>query len=160
MTNFDATDRAIVDILQNDGRLSYTKIAEQIGVSETTVRRRLAKMEEEDSVRVVAVANPFKLGISVIAIIGLQVDKSRLKEIEQVLVNVPEVRFLGITLGGFDIIFEAWFRSNEELLEFMADTLGRISGIQRSESYQIVRLSKYCYDWGTQPSARLAFFRD
>jgi Lrp/AsnC family transcriptional regulator for asnA, asnC and gidA len=159
MTKFDVIDRDIVDLLQEDGRLSNLQIASRVGVSETTVRRRLAKMVTDDSIRVVAVANPFKLGINVIAIIGLQVEKSRLREIEGALTTLPEVRFLGLTLGGYDMILEAWFTTHEGLLEFVSDTLGNIPGIQRSESFQIVRLSKYCYDWGRDSSARLAFVR-
>lgn len=157
MTNFDEIDDQIVELLQEDGRLSNSEIAKRIGTSEATIRRRLARLEKEDFIRIVAVANPFKLGFQIIAIVGLHVDRSRLREIEKTLTTFQEVRFLGVTIGGYDMIFEAWFRSNEEMLEFLSDTLGRIEGIQRSESFQILRLSKYTYDWGEEPSARLVF---
>jgi Lrp/AsnC family transcriptional regulator for asnA, asnC and gidA len=155
MTNLDEIDLKIVELLQEEGRLSHSEIARRIGVSEATVRRRLAWLEQEDIIRIVAVANPFKLGFQIIAIIGLHVERSRLREIERALITYPEVRFLGVTIGGYDMIFEAWFHTNEELLEFLSDTLGKLEGIQRSESYQILRLSKYTYDWGREPSGRL-----
>jgi Lrp/AsnC family transcriptional regulator, regulator for asnA, asnC and gidA len=155
MTNIDAIDQYIIEILQENGKLSNSEIAKRIGTSEATVRRRIAKLEDEDCIRIVAVADPFKLGINIMAIVGLHIDRSRLREIERAIIGLKEVRFLGVTIGGYDIIFEAWFTSNEAMLEFLSDTIGRIEGVQRSESYQILRLSKYTYDWGEGPSARV-----
>jgi Lrp/AsnC family transcriptional regulator for asnA, asnC and gidA len=68
---------------------------------------------------------------------------------------MPEIRFAGITLGTYDLVAEAWFRSNEELLAFLTDKLSAIPGIQRTESLQVLKMIKYAYDWGAQPSARL-----
>ena len=136
--------------------MTNTDIAKRIGVSDATIRRRLARLEEESFLRIVAVANPFKLGFNIITIIGIRVDAGRLREVEEALVAIPQVRFVGVTLGAYDLMLEAWFRTNEEMLEFLTETLGQLVGIQRSESFQIIRLSKYSYDWGQQPSARLA----
>lgn len=155
MTNLDIIDHKVIEYLQCDGTLSNAEIARRIGTSEATIRRRIARLLQEDVIRIVAVADPFKLGINIIAIVGLHIDRSRLREIEQAIISLKEVRFLGITIGGYDIIFEAWFTSNETMLEFLSDTIGRIEGVQRSESYQILRLSKYTYDWGEGPSVQV-----
>jgi hypothetical protein len=45
-------------------------------------------------------------------------------------------------------MLEAWFRSRDEMVRFMTDTLASVPGIGRSDSYQVIRLSKYTYDWG------------
>jgi Lrp/AsnC family transcriptional regulator for asnA, asnC and gidA len=87
-------------------------------------------------------------------IIGIQVEQSVIREVEQALIVMPEVRFLGITLGEYDLMLEAWFKSNDELLHFVTVTLTRIPGIKRTESFQILHLSKYTYDWGTPTAAR------
>lgn len=157
MTNIDDMDREIVRLLQEDGRISNIDIAKQVGVSEATVRRRIAKLEEDDMIRVVAVTNPFKVGSGIMALMGLQVENSRLREVERALIKLPETRFVGVMLGGYDIIIEVWFQTNEDLFEFMADTIGSIKGIQRSETFQIMRLSKYSYKWKGEPSSRLEF---
>jgi Lrp/AsnC family transcriptional regulator for asnA, asnC and gidA len=157
MTNLDELDQDIVKLLQEDGRLSNTDIAKRVGVSEATVRRRIAKLEKDDMVRVVAITNPFKVGSGIMAFMGLQVENSCLRQVERALVDLPETRFVGVMLGGYDIIIEVWFETNEDLFEFMADTIGSIDGIQRSETFQIMRLSKYCYKWKGEPAARLEF---
>jgi len=154
MTKIDEQDRRILELLQDDGTLTNTQIADQLGVSEATIRRRRAQLLENDVMRVVAVANPFRLGFTVMAIIGLQVEQSLISEIEQALIRRPEVRFLGMTLGEYDLMMEAWFKSNDALLQFVTKTLAQMEGIQRTESFQIMRLSKYTYDWGTPTAAR------
>jgi Lrp/AsnC family transcriptional regulator for asnA, asnC and gidA len=154
MSKFDEYDRRILEILQDDGTLSNIEIANVLGISEATVRRRRAQLQENDVMRVVAVANPFKLGFKVMTIIGIQVEQSKLREVERALVARPEVRFLGLTLGEYDLLLEAWFRSNEELLHFVTVVLAQMQGISRTESFQVMHLAKYTYDWGTPTAAR------
>jgi Lrp/AsnC family transcriptional regulator for asnA, asnC and gidA len=156
MTNIDTLSLNIVELLQEDGTFSNTEIAQRLGISEATVRRRRKQLVNEDVVRVVGVANPFKLGFNLMVIFGIQTDKNKLKEIEQVLANRIEVRFLGVTLGKYDLMLEAWFKSSDELLEFATETLSSIEGIINTEEFQIMRLSKYAYDWGKMPSAHQA----
>lgn len=154
MTKIDAIDHRIVELLQNDGTLTNVALADLLDVSEATVRRRRARLEEEDVIRVVAVADPFKLGFAIMAIIGIQTQRSQLADVESALKRMPQVRFLGVTLGAYDLMLEAWFRTNDDLLAFVTETLAQIEGITRTESFQIMRLSKYTYDWGTPPAAQ------
>jgi Lrp/AsnC family transcriptional regulator for asnA, asnC and gidA len=144
----DAIDRSIVELLQEDGNLPNVEIARRLEISETTVRRRRAQLHEDDVIRVVAVANPFKLGFNIVTIIGVQTQKNRLSSVEETLREMPQVRFLGVTLGAYDLMLEAWFQSTDELLRFVTVDLATIEGITRTESFQIMRLSKYTYDWG------------
>jgi Lrp/AsnC family transcriptional regulator for asnA, asnC and gidA len=148
MTKIDTLDKDIVGILQENARLTNADLAGQLGVSEATVRRRIDKLLEKDVIRIRAVADPFKLGYGVIVIIGLWVEKAYLREAEEYVCALPEARFVGVTMGSYDLIMEAWFRSREELVQFMTETLAAVPGIGRSDSYQVIRLSKYTYDWG------------
>jgi Lrp/AsnC family transcriptional regulator for asnA, asnC and gidA len=157
MTKIDEFDRKIIELLQEDGSLTNTAIAAALDTSEATVRRRRSGLQQDDVFRLVAVVDPFKIGFSIMAIIGIQVEKSRLREVERALTEMREVRFLGITLGAYDMFLEAWFQSNDELLHFVTVTLAAVGGIQRTESFQIMRLSKYTYDWGTPTAARQVF---
>lgn len=152
-TELDTLDRAILAVLQEDARLTHRAIAVRVGSSEPTVRRRLDRMLDAGLVKIVAVASPFALGYGVIAILGLQIDRAYQRQIEQALHALPEVRFVGLTIGSYDVILEVWLPSSEALLTFLSDQLGGLPGIQRAESWQVLKLSKYSYDWGAQPSA-------
>ena len=144
----DKLDKKIIEILQNDGTINYTDLASQLGVSDATARRRKLRLIDEEIIRVVAVANPFKLDFEIIAIIGISVVKNLIKQVEDAFVHMPHVRFVGVTLGRYDLMIEAWFKSGDEFLHFVTGDLSEIEGIQKTESFQIMRLSKYTYDWG------------
>jgi Lrp/AsnC family transcriptional regulator for asnA, asnC and gidA len=148
MGQVDSLDIKLVEILQENARVTNAELAGQLGVSEATVRRRIEKLLDKDVMRIRAVADPFKLGYAVIVIVGLWVEKSHLRQAEDYVCALPEARFVGVTMGSYDLMLEAWFRSQEEMVRFMTETLADVPGIGRSDSFQVIRLSKYTYDWG------------
>ena len=148
MTKIDDLDREIVRILQEDAQYTNTSLAALVGVSEATVRRRIQKLIDENVFRIRAVADPFKLGYTVIVIIGVWVEKGYLRQAEEFLCSLPVARFVGVTMGSYDIMLEAWFNSTEEMACFLTETLNATPGISKSDLFQVIRLSKYTYDWG------------
>lgn len=148
----DPLDHKIIAVLQENARLTNAEVAGHVGSSEPTVRRRVDRLLQNQVIKIVAVAPPFSLGYHVVAILGIQIDHSFLDEIQEALLAMPEIRFAGITLGSYDVVTEAWFHSNKELLAFLHERLSKIAGIQRIESLQVVKMVKYAYDWGVQPS--------
>lgn len=147
MIHLDELDHKIIAVLQENARLPNAAVAALIESSEPTVRRRVDRLLKHDIIKIVAVASPFQLGYSVVAILGLQIDHSHLDQIEQELYVRPEIRFAGVTLGTYDIVVEAWFHSNDALLSFLHERLSKIVGIQRIESLQVAKMVKYTYDW-------------
>lgn len=148
----DDLDRAIVALLQEDARVTNGAIAEQVGSSEATVRRRIDRLLDAGLMRIVAVASPFALGQKVMAILGLQIARRHQQAIEEALRPLPEVRFIGLTLGSYDMILEVWLSDTDALLDFLTDQISPLPGVQRVEAWQVLKLSKYSYDWGEQPA--------
>ncbi|MFO7171232.1 MAG: Lrp/AsnC family transcriptional regulator [Chloroflexota bacterium] len=151
----DDLDRALVALLQEDARLTNRALAARVGCSEATVRRRVDRLLDAGLIRIVAVASPFALGYRMVAILGAQIDRAYQQQIEQALHAMPEVRFVGLTLGSYDLIAEVWLPGPDALLDFLRDRLSPLPGMQRVEVWQVLKLSKYSYDWGEQPSAAL-----
>ncbi len=144
----DETDLRIIACLQASARRSNTEIALELGLSEATIRRHLSRMLDADLLRIVAVADPLKIGYPVVAIIGLQVMPSMLAEVERQLAELPEFRFIGMTSGPWDFVAEAWFPSLADLADFITQDVGAIAGIQRMETEHVLRMVRYTYDWG------------
>jgi Lrp/AsnC family transcriptional regulator, regulator for asnA, asnC and gidA len=149
----DKIDRAILAVLQEDARLPNRAIAKRVGSSEPTVRRRVDRLIAEQRIKIVAVASPFSVGYNVVAVIGVQLDRAYQARIETALHDMPEVRFVGVTVGSYDMLLEAWFSDTDGLLTFLSDQLSVLVGIQRVETWQVLKLSKNTYDWGAQPFA-------
>ncbi len=150
MISLDDLDRKIITILQQNARQTNAEVAAMVNSSEPTVRRRIDRLVAGGAIKIVAVAAPFDLGFPIVAILGLQIDHSELDSVETALAEMPEIHFAGVTLGTFDVVAEAWFQDNAELLSFLHGRLSKIPGIHRIESLQVVKMVKYAYDWGKQ----------
>jgi Lrp/AsnC family transcriptional regulator for asnA, asnC and gidA len=144
----DELDNAIISTLQKDGTLSFRESAARCSSSEATIRRCVTRFRKNDVMRIVAVADPFKLAYSVVAIINMQVDQRQIRSVKTALAQMKELRFVGVTVGSFDMVAEAWFKSSEEMLTFTSDILAQIPGIIRVEPLQIHEMVTYAYDWG------------
>lgn len=146
--NLDPLNEAIIRALQEDANRTNAAIAMEVGSTESTVRRRREALLKNGVVRITAVVDPLRVGYQVMALIGLQVDGRKLHQAEAALMGMSELRFVGLTLGRYDILTEAWFMSTEDLLDFVTQKLNKVPGVLRSETLQIAKLVKYGYDWG------------
>ncbi|UOY02677.1 Lrp/AsnC family transcriptional regulator [Blastococcus sp. PRF04-17] len=143
----DDTDREILRLLQVDGRMSNTEVARRLGVTETTVRKRLAALIESDLVEIVAVPTPRLAGLTVSAIIGISVQLRALREVADALTQRPEVRYCGLSAGRYDLILEAFFADQEHVVRFATEVLGPMDGITDVETSLILKIEKFSYEW-------------
>lgn len=143
----DALDYRILSLLQEDGRASYTALAEELGVTESTVRKRLGRLLEEGVVRVVGVLNPSRLGRETAAMVGIRVDGDRGEEVAQFLATLPQVRSLVMCAGLYDLIAQVVVTSQEELFHFLTRTLREVPGVRGSDTSLILRVYKDAAFW-------------
>jgi Lrp/AsnC family transcriptional regulator for asnA, asnC and gidA len=147
----DEVDRQILLHLQRDGRLTNSEIGRRLGLAEGTIRRRIDRMLAEGVVHIAAVANPFKIGLPIVVLIGIEVDPPRMAEAAGRLVEMPQVRYVGYSTGTYDIIVEALFPSNQALLHFLTDELAKIRGIRKTETSLQLDVLKRSYEWQIPP---------
>ena len=143
----DATDRNIIRVLQSNGRTSNTEIGRALGLTETTIRKRIARLLDDGLVNIVAVPTPRAVGMTTSAIIGVSVQLGNLDMVSQELSSCSEVRYLGLSTGRYDIILEAFFNDTEHLLTFVSDKLGALPEVSSVETSIILRVDKFSYEW-------------
>ena len=143
----DEVDREIIRLLQRDGRTSNTDIARALEVTETTIRKRIARLIDEDLVNVVAVPTPRAVGMTLSAIIGISVQLPSLQAVSERLTSYQEVRYVGVATGRYDIIVEAFFNDQEHLLQFVSSKLGALEGVTGAETSLILKVAKFSYEW-------------
>ena len=143
-------DKRIIEHLQADGRRPFTQIAAELGVSETTVRARTNRLIERGILQVVGVTDPLKLGFHQMAMIGIRCESSKLIEVAEHLADMPEVDYVVITAGSYDLLIETVCEDNEALLTFLADRLRAIDGVRETETFVYLRLVKQTYQYGTR----------
>jgi Lrp/AsnC family transcriptional regulator for asnA, asnC and gidA len=135
----DPLDVGIIRSLQADGRVAYSEMAKQFHVAEGTVRKRVT--------RLLGVANPFRVGMDVVAIIGLNVARQKMAQARAHLQRLEPVRYIAITTGTFDYIVEVVLPSNQDLLRFLVSDLARVPGLDRTETSLVLEIPKQSYDW-------------
>lgn len=141
-------DVDIIRCLQQDARMSFAGIAARLRVPESTVRDRVKRLNREQVVQFAALTNPLRLGYQIWALIDIQTEPGRTRSIGQQIAKVPEVYWVGITTGPHDLHVGAVFRSNKELLDFVAGSLPKIRGLVRTSTVSILELIKHRWDVG------------
>ena len=145
----DDLGKAIIEQLQEDGRRPYTKIAQAVGLSEAAVRSRVQQMVDDGTLQIVAVTDPLRLGFRRMAMIGLKVDGD-LRRVAEKLAGIPEIDYLVMTAGSFDLLCEVVCEDDDALLALVNDKIRSVPGVRETESFIYLKLSKQTYTWGTR----------
>jgi Lrp/AsnC family transcriptional regulator for asnA, asnC and gidA len=139
-------DRAIFEELQRDGRVPFTALGEKLGISEAQVRRRVKKLTDADVLSIVPIANPRFLGIDQLALLGLVVRGPDLAEISGQLLTMPQVNFVVLTSGEFNLLAEVGCASSDELYRLLVG-LRRMRGIESTETFVYLNVLQQKYQW-------------
>ena len=143
-------DKRIIEHLQEDGRRPFTQIAADLGVSEAAVRARTNRHVDRGILQVVGVTDPLKLGFQQMAMIGIRCEADHLMDVARRCAEMPEVDYVVITAGSYDLLIETVCEDNDALLTFLADRLRAIDGVRETETFVYLRLVKQTYQYGTR----------
>ncbi|MDQ6935303.1 MAG: Lrp/AsnC family transcriptional regulator [Actinomycetota bacterium] len=148
-TQLDDVAKAIIEQLQEDGRRSYSAIGKAVGLSEAAVRQRVQKLVDSGVMQVVAVTDPLELGFARQAMIGVRVT-GELEPVADALAELPEVDYVVITAGSYDILAEVVCESDAQLLELLSTRIRLIDGVVGTETFVYLKLRKQTYSWGAR----------
>jgi len=142
-------DKQILEHLQTDGRRPFTQIASELGVSEAAVRARTNRLIERGVLQIVGVTDPLKLGYDQMAMVGVRCRGDQLVEAAEAIGRLPEVIYVVITAGAFDLMVETVCEDNEALLRFLSEKLRKVPGVESTETFVYLRIVKQTYQWGS-----------
>jgi len=137
---FDELDLRILDRLQADGRKPFTQIAQELGVSEGTVRSRVGRLTRRRMVKFVADVDPNELGL-VYVYAGLRVQGPALKRAVEAVVAIPEAIYVVLCTGTFDVMLELMCRSNDDLVRLLHE-IRSIPGVSHVAIMTILGIEK------------------
>ena len=149
VSTLDDVSKAIIEQLQQDGRRPYATIGKAVGLSEAAVRQRVAKLQETGVMQIVAVTDPMQVGFNREAMMGIEVDGD-IEAVADLIAAMPEVNYLVITAGSFDILLEVVCEDDEALLEVINRKIRALPGVRRTETFMYLKLRKQIYTWGTR----------
>jgi Lrp/AsnC family transcriptional regulator for asnA, asnC and gidA len=142
MFELDETDRRILGLLNKDARLSFRHISRELKISLTKVRSRVKKLEREGIIKgYIPVIDPEILGYDMLVIIGLDISKAKTVEIQEKIAKDPHVFAVFNTIGQWDSVIIARFKSRMDLDEFIRKVL-TIKGVDKTYTQLVLNIVK------------------
>lgn len=145
----DDINKRIIEHLQRDGRMSYATLAKTIGLSEAAVRQRVQRLLDGGLMQIVAVTDPLTLGFARQAMVGVKVTGD-LRSVADDIATIPEVDYVVICAGGYDMLVELVCTDDEHLLNLLNDKIRTVKGVAATETFMYLKLAKQTYAWGTR----------
>jgi Lrp/AsnC family transcriptional regulator, regulator for asnA, asnC and gidA len=145
----DQTNRVIIEELQRDGRRPYGAIARTVGLSEAAVRQRVQRLRDTGVMDIVAVTDPLQLGFRRQAMIGVKAEGD-LRVVAEDLTRIPEVEYVVICAGSFDLLVEVVCEDDDHLLDLLNTSIRAVPGVRVTEAFVYLKLAKQSFTWGTR----------
>ena len=144
----DDVDRGIIATLQADGRRPFSRIAGDLGVSESVVRYRVARLEEHGLLQIVGIADPLRIGFDRMALLGVRVRPGALEQVCEAMTALPETSYVAQTAGSFDLFVEVICRDTGHFASLLKERVHLIDGVVSVESFLVLEIHKLAYGWG------------
>jgi DNA-binding Lrp family transcriptional regulator len=142
MFELDDTDRRILGMLNKDARMSFRRISRELKMSLTKVTSRVKKMEMEEIIKgYIPLLDAEKMGFELLVIIGLDISKAKILEIQEKIAKDPHVFEVYNTIGQQDSVIIARFRSRVDLDSFIRKVLS-IKGVDKTYTQLVLKIIK------------------
>lgn len=128
--HFDQADRAILEVLKEDGRESFQRIADRLGLNESSVRRRFERLRASRCVDIVTLVQSAALGMGAETFLTVKVSPDRLDAVARQLAQYPFVRYLAALLDDNALLCEVITTSVDDLFSFVTDSLAHLDGVE------------------------------
>lgn len=137
----DDVDRKLVLALQRDGRSSYARLSDVVGMSQAAVRTRVQRLLETGIVQIAAVADPFAFGFNITAMVGITFTGD-LAVIAEAVKGMRQVHFVVLTAGRYDCLAEVVCVDTDDLLSLINDQIRTIPGVKDVEVITYLKMVK------------------
>lgn len=148
MYKIDSTDRKIVNLLMEDGRMQAAEIARRIGnVSERMVRYRMNHLIEKNVIKVSAIVNPKALGMGVVADVLLEVEADSILEVAHKMAAFENVSYVACSIGETDVSVQVLGRDTTEVYRFVTEVIGKVPGVRKTTTSIVPLVIKDVFQW-------------
>ncbi len=129
-------DLQILSELSNDASISVPRLSKKINVNSSVIYSRIKRLVKRKLIeRFTIVVNDAELGYDVKALTGINMDSKKRDHIIEELFKIDGVREIAEVTGRFDILVTMYSKSLEKMHKMVSEKIGRIDGIQSSESF-------------------------
>jgi Lrp/AsnC family transcriptional regulator for asnA, asnC and gidA len=134
----DDTNLAIVKNLR-DGRKSFKQIADELGVSENTVRARVQKLTDEGILEVIGLVNPEALPGHRLVMVGVKLATMDLVNKGEEFSKLRGVVSVSVVTGRYDLLLVVFLKEGFGLLEFYTEEVAKLEDVQSVETFVVYK---------------------
>jgi Lrp/AsnC family transcriptional regulator, regulator for asnA, asnC and gidA len=136
LQRFDELDMKILSELTKDASISVPQLSNKLNVNASVLYSRIKRLSKRSLIqKFTVIVNEGMLGFNVKATVGINRDPKFKDPIHSELLKIPEVRSLSEVTGRFDMIVVVNARTLEELHNVVIRLIGKIEGIQNTETF-------------------------
>lgn len=144
----DEIDAAIIDLLQEDGRMSAVELASRLeGVTPRVARHRISKLVRDGIISITAVVHPKALGYDIMADVLVETQVATIPDTARRLAELDHVTYTSCATGESDISIQVVAKSVEELYGIVQDQIHHMPGVSRTRTYLLPLSLKFTYNW-------------
>ncbi len=136
LQRFDDLDMKILSELTKDASISIPQLSKKLNINSSVLYSRIKRLMKRELIRkFTVIINESQLGINIKATVGINRDPKLKEPIHNELIKIAEIRSLTEVTGRFDIILSVNTRTLEELHKVVIERIGKIDGIQATETF-------------------------
>jgi DNA-binding Lrp family transcriptional regulator len=151
VAELDEVDHAIARAFGEDGRMPYRDVAARVGVSETTVARRVDSLISTGCLHFRTLIAPALLGYETEVMLWLTVDARHLDRVGRRLAEEPSVRYLVATAGSYHLAGRVALSRHQDLYGLLTEKIGSLPGVRDVDVTFELQTLKRSWVLGTDP---------
>lgn len=140
--DLDKLDRKILSILQLDGRITTTQLAERIGLSPTATAERVKRLTRDEYILGFgARLDAQKIGLGLLVFVEVKLERTTPDVFEAFATAVeaaPEVLECHMVAGGFDYLIKSRVADMAAYRRFLAETVQALPGVRETHTYAVM----------------------
>lgn len=139
LSDLDRHDRAILEVLAQDGRISITDLAQRIGLSKSPTQARLRRLEKDGVILGYrAMLDPIRLGLNHVAFVEVRLSDTRetaLRAFNAAVAKTPEIEQAHMIAGNFDYLLKVRTNGMESYRAFLGDTISSLPHVSQTSTF-------------------------
>ena len=148
MYEIDEKDIKIVNFLLEDGRMTASDIARNIGgISERAVRYRIDRMVKDGVIRISAIVSPQAFGFDTRADVWLEVESDKILEVANRMAEFENVSYVACAIGETDVSIQVVAKDTGEVYRFVTEVVRKVPGVRKTVTSIVPIVLKDVYQW-------------
>lgn len=142
----DAVDLRLIDVLQDDGRITNQDLARRCGLSPAACHDRVRRLRERGVIRsTVALIDPGALGCGLLIFVEVVLDRTTndaFRAFADQVRSIPEIQECHMVAGGFDYLIKARVSDMAAYRAFLGNILASVPGVRETRTYAVLEQVK------------------